>query len=78
MEKQTFLFVVCEDKAEKIVQETLAKNKIKTQSSRTVGDMNVFYVKGNENAITRLGMKLVGLKSSLPMQLEIFDSDGAI
>ena len=76
--KKNFLFVVCENKAEKIVQETLTKNKIKTQSSRSLGDMNVFYVKGNENAITSLGIQLVALKNSLPIKLEIFDQDGVI
>jgi hypothetical protein len=76
--KKNFLFVVCENKAEKIVQETLTKNKIKTQSSRSLGDMNVFYVKGNENAITSLGIQLIALKNSLPMEILLFDEEGAI
>jgi len=76
--KKNFLFVVCEAKAEKLVQETLAKNKIQIKCNRSLGDMNVFYVKGNENAITSLGIQLVALKNSLPMKLEIFDQDGVI
>jgi len=76
--KKNFLFVVCENKAEKIVQETLTKNKIKTQSSRSLGDVNVFYVKGNENAITSLGIQLIALKNSLPMEILLFDEEGVI
>jgi len=76
--KKNFLFVVCEAKAEKLVEETLAKNKIKTQSSRSLGNAHVFYVKGNENAITNLGIQLIALKNSLPMEILLFDEGGVI
>jgi hypothetical protein len=76
--KKNFLFVVCEAKTEKMVQETLTKNKVQTKSNRTIGDINVFYVKGNENAITSLGIQLIALKNSLPMEILLFDEEGVI
>ena len=76
--KKNFLFVVCENKAEKLVEETLAKNKIKTKSSRTVGDMNVFYLQDTESNITRLGCSLVSLKNTFPMEILLFDEGGVI
>jgi hypothetical protein len=76
--KKNFLFVVCEAKAEKLVEETLAKNKVQIKSERTIGDINVFYVKGNENAITSLGIQLIALKNSLPMEILLFDEGGVI
>jgi hypothetical protein len=76
--KKNFLFVVCENKAEKMVQETLAKNKIQIKSSRSLGNAHVFYVKGNENAITSLGIRLIALKNSLPMEILLFDEGGVI
>jgi hypothetical protein len=78
MEKQTFLFVFCDAEAESLVRQVLTEACFKNCSERTIGPTSVFLVKGSEKVITRLGMKLVGLKSSLPVQLEIFDSDGPI
>jgi len=78
MEKQTFLFAICETKNQKLVEETLAKNKVQIKSSRSLGDVNVFYVKGNENAITSLGIQFIALKNSLPMEILLFDEGGVI
>jgi hypothetical protein len=78
MKKQNFLFVVCDAEAESLVRQVLTETCFKNCSERTIGPTSVFLVKGNEKVTTRLGMKLVGLKSSLPVQLEIFDSDGVI
>jgi len=76
--KKNFLFVVCENKAEKMVQETLTKNKIKTQSSRSLGNVHVFYLMDAESKITETGCSLIGLKNSLPIKIEIFDQNGVI
>jgi len=76
--KKNFLFVVCEAKAEKLVQETLAKNKVQIKSERTIGDIDVFYLQDTESKITRLGCSLVSLKNTFPMEILLFDEGGVI
>jgi len=76
--KKNFLFVVCEAKAEKMVQETLTKNKVQTKSNRAIGDISLFYVQDTESKISRLGCSLISLSNSLPAKIEIFDQNGII
>jgi len=78
MEKQTFLFAICETKNQKIVEETLRKNRIQIKSNRTIGGMNVFYLQDTESNITRLGCSLVSLKNTFPMEILLFDEGGVI
>jgi len=78
MEKQTFLFVFCDVQAQTLVRQLLTETCFKNCSERTIGPTSVFLVKGNENAITRLGCSLISLSNSLPAKIEIFDQNGAI